>query len=90
MVSIIFSILPIHTAEKQSVLFTLCHRNHVKKKKKYLLPHSNIIAMYHVFAAPVDVHDIAEAKELFPAALPRRIHSDGMGRNMTMFIVMDR
>ncbi|XP_072035166.1 serine/threonine-protein kinase PINK1, mitochondrial-like [Amphiura filiformis] len=62
--------------------------NHVKKKKKYLVPHPNIVAMYHAFSAPVDVHDLAEAKELFPAALPRRIHTDGIGRNMTMFIVM--
>ena len=66
--------------------------NHVKKKKRKptLEPHANIIAMYHAFAAPVDVHNLNEATDMFPAALPRRIHSDGVGRNMTMFIVMKR
>ena len=60
-------------------------------KKRCDLPvHPNIVAMYHAFASPVKVHDLMEAKELFPAALPMRMHMEGLGRNMTMFIVMKR
>lgn len=63
--------------------------NHVKKRCD-LPVHPNIVAMYHAFASPVKVHDLMEAKELFPAALPMRMHMEGLGRNMTMFIVMKR
>ena len=42
-------------------------------------------------AAFVDqVADLPENRDQYPAALPQRLHPDGLGRNMTMFLVMKR
>ncbi|XP_038076556.1 serine/threonine-protein kinase pink-1, mitochondrial-like [Patiria miniata] len=61
-----------------------------KKDHRFLPPHANIAVIHHVFVAPTVAHDLEEARTLFPAALPARLHIDGMGRNQTMYLVMKR
>lgn len=54
-----------------------------------LLPaHPNIVEMYTYFTDQVP--DIRNAKALYPAALPKRIHPEGFGRNMSLFLVMKK
>ncbi|XP_050398916.1 serine/threonine-protein kinase Pink1, mitochondrial [Patella vulgata] len=54
----------------------------------HLPPHPNIVDMKEVFIG--DVPDIPDASVKYPAALPTRLHDNGLGRNMTMFLVMKR
>ncbi|KAK6174106.1 hypothetical protein SNE40_017444 [Patella caerulea] len=54
----------------------------------HLPPHPNIVDMKEVFIG--DVPDIPDAFLKYPAALPTRLHDRGLGRNMTMFLVMKR
>lgn len=44
--------------------------------------------MYSVFTDYVT--ELQDAKNLYPAALPARIHPDGEGRNMSLFLLMKR
>lgn len=57
-------------------------------KDRHLPPHPNIVAMFNVFADYIP--ELAGAKGLYPAALPRRIYSEGEGRNMSLFLLMKR
>ncbi|XP_071805791.1 serine/threonine-protein kinase Pink1, mitochondrial-like [Asterias amurensis] len=66
------------------------HRAKKKKKERFLPPHPNTLEIYHAFVASTVTHDLEEARTLFPAALPMRLHVDGMGRNQTMFLIMKR
>ena len=50
--------------------------------------HPNIVRMYGLFVDQIP--DLPKAKELFKNALPPRLHENGYGRNMTLFIVMHR
>lgn len=56
--------------------------------KKHLPPHPNIVAMYSVFTDFVP--ELQDATNLYPAALPQRIHSEGEGRNMSLFLIMKK
>ncbi|XP_022090330.1 uncharacterized protein LOC110979101 [Acanthaster planci] len=60
------------------------------KAQRFLPRHPNIVEMYHAFVTHTVAHDLDEARTLFPAALPARLHTDGMGRNQTMYLVMKR
>ncbi|OQV18757.1 Serine/threonine-protein kinase PINK1, mitochondrial [Hypsibius exemplaris] len=52
------------------------------------LRHLNII---DVFQALVDeVPRLPECDRLFPSALPARLHPEGLGRNQTMFVLMNK
>lgn len=57
-------------------------------KLKSLPQHANIVDMYGAFVDSFDVPQISDAMETYPAALPKRLYSNGLGRNMTMYIVM--
>lgn len=48
--------------------------------------HPNVVKMYGVFVDQIP--DLPKARELFKNALPPRLHEQGYGRNMTLFIVM--
>lgn len=56
--------------------------------KKTLPPHRNIVQMYSVFTDRVP--KLPEGQQLYPDALPPRIHATGSGRNMSLFLVMKR
>ncbi|KAF5282721.1 hypothetical protein FQR65_LT02718 [Abscondita terminalis] len=53
-----------------------------------LPPHPNIVNMLTVFTDYIP--DLKGNKGLYPAALPPRIYSEGEGRNMSLFLVMNR
>ncbi|XP_041357083.1 uncharacterized protein LOC121374172 [Gigantopelta aegis] len=59
-----------------------------RKKRKCLPLHPNIVEMKAVFID--QVADFPENHTQYPAALPQRLNPDGLGRNMTMFLVMKR
>lgn len=44
--------------------------------------------MYSVFTDYI--MELQDAVNLYPAALPARIHPDGEGRNMSLFLLMKR
>ena len=50
--------------------------------------HPNIIKMHGIFVDQIP--DLPRARELFKNALPPRLHEQGYGRNMTLFIVMKK
>ncbi|KRT78283.1 protein kinase, partial [Oryctes borbonicus] len=56
--------------------------------KRHLPPHPNIVAMFSVFTDYIP--ELKDAKGLYPAALPQRIYSEGVGRNMSLFLLMKR
>lgn len=58
------------------------------KRNRHLPPHPNIVAIFSVFTDYVP--ELEDCRGLFPAALPRRIHPDGEGRNMSLFLLMKR
>ena len=51
-------------------------------------PHPNIIEISHVFTDQIPL--LSESLEKYPDALPRRLNEDGLGRNMSLFLVMKR
>lgn len=54
-----------------------------------MLPsHSNIVAMYYVFADRIPI--LPDSWGMYPDALPTRINPSGSGRNMSLFLVMKR
>ncbi|VDI72642.1 PTEN induced putative kinase 1 [Mytilus galloprovincialis] len=61
-------------------------RNRVRLKS--LPQHPNIVDMIGAFVDPFNVPQLSVAMETYPAALPKRLYSSGLGRNMTMYIVM--
>jgi len=60
----------------------LCNR------RRQLPPHPNIVSIYSVFTDYI--REFQNSKLLCPAALPRRIHPEGEGRNMSLFLLMKR
>lgn len=63
-------------------------QNGHKVRKKCLPPHPNIVEMWGVFVDPVP--RLPDCLLNYPAALPARINPQGIGRNMTMFLVMKK
>lgn len=57
---------------------------------KSLPQHVNIVDMFGAFVDPFNVPQMSVAMETYPAALPKRLYSRGLGRNMTMYIVMKK
>lgn len=55
-------------------------------RSKFLPPHPNVVNIYSAFTD--QIREFEECKNLYPAALPRRIHEDGEGRNMSLFLLM--
>ena len=64
--------------------FTCSH----KVRKKKLPPHSNIVTMWGLFVDQVP--NLPDNVLNYPAALPQRIHAEGIGKNMTLFLVMKK
>ncbi|XP_033763428.1 serine/threonine-protein kinase PINK1, mitochondrial-like [Pecten maximus] len=62
------------------------NRNRVRLKS--LPGHPNIVEMLGVFVDPLP--DLPGALDNYPAALPKRLNPQGLGRNQTMFIVMKK
>lgn len=60
----------------------------IDKQQKKLPPHANIVDMYFAFADKFP--SLPKAMELFPDALPFKLNKNGLGRNMTLFLVMKR
>ena len=50
--------------------------------------HPNIVTMFNAFCDQIP--DIEDGAQLYPSALPVRLHADGYGRNMSLFLVMKR
>ncbi|XP_052219122.1 serine/threonine-protein kinase Pink1, mitochondrial-like isoform X1 [Dreissena polymorpha] len=59
-----------------------------KVRKKKLPPHPNIVTMLGLFVDQVP--NLLDNVLNYPAALPQRIHAEGIGRNMTLFLVMKK
>merc|ERR1712226_1418656 len=55
---------------------------------KRLPPHPNVVEIENAFADRVP--PLAEAMSLFPDALPARLNPNGVGRNMSLFLVMKK
>ncbi|CAH1117753.1 unnamed protein product [Phaedon cochleariae] len=60
----------------------------LSKRNRHLPPHPNVVAMFSVFTDYVP--ELQDCRGLYPAALPQRIHPDGDGRNMSLFLLMKR
>lgn len=60
----------------------------MREKSQTLPPHPNIVEMHTAFADYVP--DIKEALNMYPDALPRRLNPEGLGRNMSLFLVMKK
>ncbi|XP_056648015.1 serine/threonine-protein kinase Pink1, mitochondrial [Diorhabda sublineata] len=58
------------------------------KRNKHLPPHPNIVTIYSVFTDFIP--ELQDCRGLYPAALPKRIHPEGVGRNMSLFLLMKR
>ncbi|XP_052081742.1 serine/threonine-protein kinase Pink1, mitochondrial-like isoform X2 [Mytilus californianus] len=63
-------------------------RNRVRLKS--LPQHPNIVDMIGAFVDPFNMPQLSVAMETYPAALPKRQYSSGLGRNMTMNFVMKK
>ncbi|KAH3831888.1 hypothetical protein DPMN_105160 [Dreissena polymorpha] len=59
-----------------------------KVRKKMLPPHPNIVTMWGLFVDQVP--NLPDNVLNYPAALPQRIHAEGIGKNMTLFLVMKK
>ncbi|XP_060535534.1 serine/threonine-protein kinase Pink1, mitochondrial [Cylas formicarius] len=57
-------------------------------RSRHLPPHPNIVNILTVFTDFVP--ELDECRELYPAALPKRIDPEGEGRNMSLFLLMKR
>ncbi|KAK9869880.1 hypothetical protein WA026_003601 [Henosepilachna vigintioctopunctata] len=57
-------------------------------RKRHLPPHPNIVAIFSVFTDLIP--ELESGRTLYPDALPARIHADGFGRNMSLFLLMKR
>ncbi|XP_066255598.1 serine/threonine-protein kinase Pink1, mitochondrial [Euwallacea similis] len=55
---------------------------------RHLPPHPNIVKILSVFTDFVP--ELQQCREMYPAALPKRIDPHGEGRNMSLFILMNR
>ncbi|XP_076255135.1 PTEN-induced putative kinase 1 [Rhynchophorus ferrugineus] len=58
------------------------------KTTRYLPPHPNIVQIFSVFSDFIP--ELEKCRDLYPAALPKRIYESGEGRNMSLFILMKR
>lgn len=57
-------------------------------QEKHLDPHPSIVKIYGVFADATPL--LSGALDLYPSALPSRLYPRGLGRNMTLFVVMKK
>jgi len=57
-----------------------------RSNRTKLPSHPNIVKIHGIFVDQIP--ELPKAKELFKNALPPRLHEQGYGRNMTLFIVM--
>ncbi|KAK3106120.1 hypothetical protein FSP39_013147 [Pinctada imbricata] len=64
-------------------------QNGNRVRLKNLPPHPNIVDMVGMFVDPVP-GGLGHALENFPHALPPRLNPEGLGRNMTLFVVMKK
>lgn len=74
-----------------SVLNSDAQRNYeydFLKMNRYLPPHPNIVQIFSVFSDFVP--ELEDCRDLYPAALPKRIDPSGEGRNMSLFLLMKR
>lgn len=55
---------------------------------RHLPPHPNIVKIHSVFTDYIP--ELKMCREMYPAALPKRIDPNGEGRNMSLFILMNR
>ncbi|ERL95033.1 serine/threonine-protein kinase Pink1, mitochondrial [Dendroctonus ponderosae] len=55
---------------------------------RHLPPHPNIVKILSVFTDYIP--ELEKCREMYPAALPKRIDPAGEGRNMSLFILMNR
>nr|XP_023023488.1 serine/threonine-protein kinase PINK1, mitochondrial [Leptinotarsa decemlineata] len=62
--------------------------NEMSMRNRQLPPHPNVVAIFSVFTDYVP--ELEDCKGLYPAALPKRIHPEGEGRNMSLFLLMKR
>ncbi|KAJ8918338.1 hypothetical protein NQ315_008031 [Exocentrus adspersus] len=60
----------------------------LSQRNKHLPPHPNVIAIFSVFTDYVP--ELEDCRGLYPAALPSRIYPEGVGRNMSLFLLMKR
>ncbi|CAG9855902.1 unnamed protein product [Phyllotreta striolata] len=60
----------------------------LSNRNRHLPPHPNIVAIFAVFTDYIP--ELQDARGLYPAALPKRIYSEGEGRNMSLFLLMKR
>lgn len=60
----------------------------LNKMRCSLPPHANVVDVKCVFADRVPF--LSGSLHLYPDALPKRLHPDGAGRNMSLFLVMKR
>lgn len=79
-------LIPVNLAHMHTIMQSFPHL--IKVKMKALPPHPNIVLMKGAFVS--DVPMLNGASDHYPNALPDRLHSDGAGRNKTLFIVMKR
>lgn len=64
-----------------------CFFRFVKRIKK-LPPHPNIVAIYSAFTDYMP--NLVDSMEIYPDALPSAYNPNGLGRNMTLFLLMKR
>lgn len=55
---------------------------------RHLPPHPNIVKILSVFTDYIP--ELEKCREMYPAALPKRIDPQGEGRNMSLFILMKK
>lgn len=68
--------------------FSLFRRNHPKKKRRRVPPHPNIIEIKGAYIDDMQRFDGCMSE--YPDSLPSRLFRNGLGRNKTMYIVMDK
>ncbi|CAB0011101.1 unnamed protein product [Nesidiocoris tenuis] len=75
---------PADSEDDQQAIESIVHEATVS-----LPPHPNIVSMHSALADYVP-EGLPEALSEIPMALPVRLHSEGFGRNMTLFLIMKR
>ncbi|CAH1954231.1 unnamed protein product [Acanthoscelides obtectus] len=60
----------------------------LSRRHRHLPQHPNIVAIFSVFTDYIP--ELEDCRCLYPAALPKRLHPEGEGRNMSLFLLMKR
>ncbi|VEN53570.1 unnamed protein product [Callosobruchus maculatus] len=60
----------------------------LSRRHRHLPQHPNIVAIFSVFTDYIP--ELEDCRGLYPAALPKRLHPEGEGRNMSLFLLMKR